>query len=67
MTIHRTRAGRHGKAAGAWSWSALGPQSEELAGSAYPAGEVIRAHREGRVTVLRSDWPGGHELIVEAK
>ena len=43
-------------------WYAVDADGMEVAGSADPAREIIRAHKEGRVTLLGEGVP---ELIVE--
>lgn len=64
--IHRTRAGRWQRSAGAWSWWVEGPDGETVAASREPATAVLSAHRVGRVHKVEP-YPGeaARELIVD--
>jgi hypothetical protein len=53
IRIHRIRPAWFDRAAGAWSWSALrASDGLEVAGSPHSCQEIIKAHRQGWVTVL---------------
>lgn len=53
--IRRTRAGRHQKSAGYWSFYLEDSQYREVAGSIRSAAEIIKAHKEKRVEVAVFD------------
>ena len=61
--IQRTHAGRHQRADGAWSWWAERKPGEEVAGSPHTCGEIIKAHRRGKVVVAATMT--SPELYVE--
>jgi len=67
VTVQRTRAGRHQRAAGAWSWfvSKPGDMLGCWLGSCEPAGKIIKAHREGRVSLYQPRYAGEPELVIE--
>ena len=52
VRVWRTRAGRHQRSAGAWSWILMSADGQELFGSADSARDILSAHGEGRVTAI---------------
>lgn len=65
--VRRTYAGKHQRAAGAWSWYLVDPTGRESrVGSQYPVGRLLgthmaasRGHREQDVVVYPAE-PGDH-------
>ncbi len=55
-TLNRTRAGHWQRSAGAWSWWLADADGREVVGSTSPATDVVRAYREKRVTLYRSEF-----------
>jgi len=57
IKIHRTRAGRGQRSAGAWSWYAVDSRSGmEVCGSQYTCKEIIQAHHKKLVETCYYPW-----------
>lgn len=79
LVIHRTRAGRHQKATGAWIWEAFVLEEQEnkkawsVCGSADRLKDVVNAHFKSAAHYISIDKPyflgpnDGVELTVEKK
>lgn len=63
--VRRTRAGRHQRAAGAWSWLAVDKEGAEVVGSQWSIAEVVLAHHCNQVVTYRADWDLVPEFVVE--
>jgi len=66
VKVLRTYAGRHQRAAGAWSWWMDDSTGVSICGSSWTLRDVLRAIREDRLGVLIG-WGLGADLIVERK
>ena len=63
-SIRRTRAGRHQRSAGAWSWWLDSSDIGNPPGSAYPVSEVVSAAKDGRVVLYTNEFTGSTEILV---
>jgi hypothetical protein len=64
LSIRRIRAGRHQRAAGAWSWCLFSPTVSGLdVGSQYPAGKVA-ATLPRNTSLYLASW-GSTSIFIE--
>ena len=64
--VRRLRAGPNWASAGAWSWAADGNDWITICGSQDTMAEIVKAHKEGRLSTYRDDC-GDLHLIAEVQ
>lgn len=62
LSMFRTRAGRHQRAAGAWAWFVLDSKNREVLASQYPISELVKAPK---LTVYRDYRYFGAPLEID--